>query len=222
MPYNIKRQSCRLTFVRRNSGVVALWHPTHPAADGIGVGLRNIFVLRTWYDINKWTHYCTLSAELHVLCVHSRFETLDRHTIREPNAVERCCNIPHVGYPRCTLWPDWNFECSPRFERLFWSTRGGSFSVCFFRHRARLLRRHPGTACPAACLRARAAGVGAAMHAKPSERRRVCPLITAVLPFHNRKMVSSVSPSGAEWRNGRRRARLLIRAQRERPPRDRE
>ena len=34
-----------------------------------------------------------------------------------------------------------------------------TFFVCFFRHRARLPRRHPVRACTAACSRTRAAGV---------------------------------------------------------------
>ena len=41
---------------------------------------------------------------------------------------------------------------------LFYRREGGLF-VCFFRRGARVLRRHPGSACTVACLRARAADV---------------------------------------------------------------
>ena len=48
-------------------------------------------------------------------------------------------------------------ERSPRFAAL--SRLEADILVCFFRHRARLPRRHVGRACTAACSRARAAGV---------------------------------------------------------------
>ena len=118
---------------------------------------------------------------------------------------------------------DCNSECSLRFAALF-STQGEPF-ICFFRYRARLPRPHPGRACPVACSRARATDVSAEV-CSSAKRRDVCPLITAVSKY-GRKSYHLLSGGGekyglAEWRNGRWRARLLLHAQREGPPRARE
>ena len=50
------------------------------------------------------------------------------------------------------------------------------FFVCFFRHCARLLRRHPGRTCTAACLRARKDGVvaGICQTIKTSPSALIC------------------------------------------------
>ena len=126
------------------------------------------------------------------------------------------CRIPAESCRRTTGIPS-----ALRAPRPFFRREADPF-VCFFRYRARLPRPHPGLASPVACSRARAAGVGA----------EVCQTDCAsagmtAYPFKIRKCYHLLSDGGekhgfAEWRNGRRRARILLHAQREGPPRAKE
>ena len=71
--------------------------------------------------------------------------------------------------PRCMYSPDWKSECSLRFE-AFYRPEVVPFD-CFFRHRARRLRRHPGSVCTVACSRDPAAGVVAQIRQRSNRRR---------------------------------------------------
>ena len=66
-----------------------------------------------------------------------------------------------VGYPDACDRRNAN-SSALRASRPYYLREVDLFA-CFSRHRARLLRRHPGKACTAACSRARAAGVVAAV-----------------------------------------------------------
>ena len=60
--------------------------------------------------------------------------------------------------PRIVSSQDWDYESAFRASRRFYRHEADRF-VVLFRYRACLPRPHPGRVCPAACSRARVAGV---------------------------------------------------------------
>ena len=98
-----------------------------------------------------------------------------------------------------------------------------TFSL-FLRYRARLPRPHPGGGFLVACSKARGAGVSAEVC--QTGKTSTC-MPAYYCRFKRRKWAHLLSDGGekyglAEWRNWRRRARLLLHAQLEGPPKTRE
>ena len=132
----------------------------------------------------------------------------------------RAINICRI--PRIVSLKGWNSKCSPRFEALL-SARGGPF---------RLLLSLP---CPPASTSPGEGLPGGLLEGSCGRRKRrsmpnrlkVGMYARLLLPFKLRKCSRLRSDVGekyglAEWRNRHRRARLLLRSQRERRPRARE
>ena len=132
------------------------------------------------------------------------------------------CYMNICSNSKIVLSSEWKSERFPRFAALF-STRGGPFRL-LLPLPCRSASTSPGEGLPGGLLEG---SCGRRKRRSMPNRLKVGMYARLLLPFKLRKCSRLRSDVGekyglAEWRNRHRRARLLLRSQRERRPRARE